>query len=126
MPEPAKRIKATIYHNTKCRKSNAALGLLLEQGVEVSIVNYLETALSSDLLKNLLCQLGIEAKALLRFGEPIAKELGIGIDDILDDDQWLAFMIHHPVLIERPIVVINNKAIIARPAERVLALIQNS
>ena len=119
-------IKATIYHNTKCSKSNAALGLLLEQGVDVSIVNYLETPLSSDLLKNLLSQLGIDAKNLIRFAEPTAKELGISIDDNRDENQWLAFMIQYPVLIERPIVVINNKAIIARPAERVFDLIRNS
>ena len=115
-------MNATIYHNTKCRKSIAALHLLLEQGVETSIVNYLETPLSLELLKTLLDQLGIEAKALIRFGEPVAKELGILFEDIRDDDQWLAFMIAHPILIERPIVVINNKAIIARPPQSALDL----
>ena len=115
-------MKATIYHNEKCTKSNAALSLLLEQGVDVSIVNYLETPLSLEWLKTLLGQLGIEAKGLIRFGEPIAKELGIGLDDNRDENQWLAFMIEHPILIERPIVVINDKAIIARPLERILEL----
>ena len=75
-----------------------------------------------ELLKTLLGQLGIEAKGLIRFGEPIAKELGIGLDDNRDENQWLAFMIEHPILIERPIVVINDKAIIARPLERILEL----
>ena len=75
-----------------------------------------------ELLKTLLDQLGIEARALIRFGEPVARELGIGFDDIRDDDQWLGFMITHPILIERPIVVMNNKAIIARPLQSALDL----
>ncbi len=119
-------MKATIYHNEKCTKSNAALSLLLEQGIDVSVVNYLETPLSLELLKKILGQLGIEARALIRFGEPVAKKLGIGFDNIRDDEQWLAFMIEHPILIERPIVVINNKAIIARPAERIFDLVRSS
>ena len=67
------------------------------------------------------CALPI-SKGLIRFGEPAAKELGITSDDIRDDDQWLAFMIEHPILIERPIIVINDTAIIARPLERILEL----
>ena len=117
---------AIIYHNTECTKSNAALSLLLEQGIDVSVVNYLGTPLSPHLLKTLLGQLGIEAKALIRFGEPAAKELGIGFDDIRDENQWLSFMAIHPVLIERPIVVINNKAVIGRLLESILGLIKNT
>lgn len=118
-------MKATIYHNTKCSISNAALALLREQGVDVSIVNYLETPLSSDQLIVLLGQLAIDAKILIRFGEPAAKELGIGFNDNRDENKWLAFMIECPALIERPIVLINNKAVIARPPERLLDLIRS-
>lgn len=126
MPAPAKPIKATIYHNKKCSKSNAALSLLLGQSADIDIVDYLETPLSLDLLKTLLGQLGMQAKDLIRFAEPIAKELGIASADIRNDDQWLAYMIEHPILIERPIVLIDNEAIIGRPADRILALIKNT
>ena len=114
---------ATIYHNSKCSKSNAALNLLLEHGVEVDIINYLETPLSLETLKNLIRQLGIEAKQLIRFGEPIAKELNLSIEDSRDQHTWLLMMQENPILIERPIVVMNNKAVVGRPPELVLNLI---
>ena len=110
-------LKAVIYHNTKCSKSNAALHFLLERGIQTNIINYLETPPSSETLKTLLNQLAIEAKALIRFGEPVAKELNLSIDDIRTEQEWVALMVQHSSLIERPIVVINNKAVIARPAE---------
>ena len=117
-------MKARIYHNSTCSKSNAAFNLLIEYGVEVEVINYLETPLHSESLITLLKQLGIEAKKLIRFGEPTAKALGITMDDIRDNDEWIAFMTEHPILVERPIVVINNKAVIARPPEILLDLIQ--
>ncbi|MEO6173069.1 MAG: arsenate reductase (glutaredoxin) [Arenimonas sp.] len=113
---------ATIYHNTKCSKSIAALNLLLEHGVEVDIVNYLETPLSLETLKNLIRQLDIEAKQLIRFAEPVAKELKLSINDSRDDNAWLLLMQKNPILIERPIVVSNNKTVIGRPPELVLNL----
>lgn len=114
---------ATIYHNTKCSKSNAALNLLLEHGVEVDVVNYLVTPLSLETLKNLIGQLGIEAKQLIRLGEPVAKELNVSIKDSRDEHAWLSLMQENPILIERPIVVMNNKAVVGRPLELVLNLI---
>jgi arsenate reductase len=119
------KLNAIIYHNTSCSKSNAVLNLLLEHGVRVSIVNYLETPLLHDQLKTLLDQIGIEAKALVRFGEPTAKELGLSSNDSRDETGWLALMAEHPILIERPIVVINNKAVVGRPPESVLGLFNN-
>lgn len=118
-------MKATIYHNSTCSKSNAAFNLLIEYGVEVEVINYLETPLSGKALFHLLEQLGIEAKKLIRFGEPVAKALGITADDLRDNDEWIAFMAEHPILVERPIVVIDNKAIIARPPEILLDLIHS-
>ena len=72
--------------------------------------------------KTLLAKPGIEASGFIRVGELIAKERGIGFNDIRDDDQWLAFMTQQPILIERPIVAVNNKADIARRLEQVLEL----
>ncbi len=118
-------MKATIYHNTKCSKSNAALNLLLERGIETDIVNYLDTPLSTEALEGLLKLLGLEARQIIRFNEPIANELSIAIDDSRNESEWLSLLADNPILIERPIVVVNGKAVIGRPAERVLELLQN-
>ena len=118
--------KATIYHNTNCSKSNAALNLLLEHGIETDIINYLETPLSSNALENLLMRLGLDAKQIIRFGEPLASELAIAIDDARDESEWISILAANPILIERPIVVINGKAVIGRPTERILGLLQGS
>jgi len=117
-------LKALIYHNSKCSKSNAALNLLLEHGVQVSTVNYLETPLSPTQLEILLSQLDIEAKSLIRFSEPLAQQLGLSITDIRDENEWLRLLAEYPILIERPIVVINGKAVIARPPGLALRLLQ--
>ena len=117
--------KATIYHNTKCSKSNAALNLLLEREIETAIVNYLETPLSVEALQNLLLQLDLEARQIIRFGEPITNELGISIDDNRNENEWLSILAANPILIERPIVAINGKAVIGRPAERILELLRD-
>lgn len=116
-------MKVTLYHNEKCSKSNAVLALLLQQGVSVERINYLETPFSSEQLQSLLKLLDIEAKSLIRFGEPIATELGIGRDDVRASSEWIAFMIQHPILMERPIIVLDNQAIIGRPPEKVLDII---
>ena len=117
--------KAVIYHNAKCSKSNAALNLLLEHGVEVEVIHYLDTPLSAAVLKVLLQQLDLDAKQLIRFGEPLAVELAIAIDDVRDESEWLSLLAHNPILIERPIVAVNGKALIGRPTERIFDLLQN-
>ena len=117
---------AVILHNSTCSKSNAALNLLQEHGVEVHVVHYLETPLSKADISLLLAQLGIDAKALIRFGEPVAKELGLSPDDSRSSGDWINLMVQHPVLIERPVVRIGNQAVIGRPLERVLDLLRNT
>ena len=74
--------KAVIYHNSTCSKSNAALNLLRDHDIEVDVVNYLETPLSKAAITALLSQLDIEAQALIRFNEPVAKDIGISAADI--------------------------------------------
>lgn len=109
-----------IYHNSRCSKSRAVLALL--EGRETEVVNYLDTPPDAAELEHLLKLLGIPARQLLRSGEAICKELGLA-DPALDDAALIAAMVAHPILIERPIVVANGKAVIGRPPENVHAIL---
>ena len=110
------------FHNPRCSKSRAALELLAEHGVQPRIVPYLEQAPDVIELKDLLRRLGLPARALLRTGEPEYTELGLD-DPSLSDETLLAAMHAHPRLIERPIFVHGERAVIGRPPERVLELL---
>jgi len=110
-----------IYHNPRCSKSRQTLALLQENGVEPEVVLYLDDAPTIDELKNLLTKLGISPMQLVRKGEAIWKEKFKGIE--LTDDEIIAAMIANPKLIERPIVVKNNKAVLGRAPENALELI---
>lgn len=111
-----------IYHNSRCSKSRATLALLQERGVDFEVVHYLDTPPAASELLVLLQQLGMRARDLLRSGEPEYRELGL--DDLsLNDQQLVDAMASHPRLIERPIVVAGDKAVIGRPPEAVLALL---
>ncbi len=112
----------TIYHNPRCSKSRQTLALIEEKGVEPEVVLYLETPPSAENLTELLKKLGISARQLLRKGEDAYKENNLK-DDSLDEAQLIEAMVKHPKLIERPIVVKGNKAILGRPPENVLELI---
>lgn len=112
----------TIYHNPRCSKSRQTLALIEEKGIEPEIVLYLETPPSSDTLNDLLGKLGISARQLLRKGEDAYKENNLK-DDSLSDGQLVAAMVEFPKLIERPIVVKGDKAVLGRPPENVLELI---
>ena len=113
---------ARLYHNPRCTKSRGALELLRERGIEPEVVLYLEQAPSVDELRMLATVLGTGARSLLRTGEPEYAELGLD-DPALDDEVLLAAMHAHPRLIERPIFVHDGRAVIGRPAERVLELL---
>lgn len=111
-----------IYHNNRCSKSRATLALLEERGCTCEVINYLETPPSVEELSQLLMQLGMTARELLRQGEPEFGELGL--DDLtLPETALLSAMAEHPRLIERPIVVANGKAKIGRPPESVLSIL---
>lgn len=116
-------MKARIYHNPRCSKSRATLGILEEQGVEHEVINYLDTPPSKNALKTILKQLGKEPQEIIRFGESVAKELGISKSDKRTKEEWIALMVAHPILIERPIVVVGEKAALGRPPEQVLSII---
>lgn len=101
-----------IYHNPRCQKSRVALAELEAGPWAVTVKEYLKESPSAKELKVLCAQLGIKPLALIRKKEPLFKELYQGKE--LSDAQWLQAMEQHPVLIERPIVVKDGKAIVAR------------
>jgi len=109
----------TIYHNPRCSKSRQTLQLIENAGSGVETVLYLETPLSEADIKGLLRKLGFEsARQLMRTGEAIYKELGLKSEQ--DESRLIAAMAAHPKLIERPIVVKDEQAILGRPPENVL------
>lgn len=113
--------KITIWHNPRCSKSRQALSLLEENGCEKEVVNYLELTPSKKELKNLLSMLGISARELMRTKEDLYKELDLKNEN--DEEKLIDAMAENPKLIERPIVIKNGKAIIARPPEKALELL---
>lgn len=110
-----------IYHNPRCSKSRAALALLQDAGLEPDIIEYLKTPPTRDALAALVKQLGIKPAELLRRGETIFREHYA--DRHLDDDDALDAMVAHPILIERPIVIVGERAVLGRPPERVRELL---
>lgn len=112
----------TIYHNPRCSKSRQTLALLEEQGVQPSIVKYLETPPSVAQLQEILTLLALAPRQLMRVKEAEYKALGLD-DESLSNEALIAAMIATPKLIERPIVLANGKAAIGRPPENVLAIL---
>ncbi|PRD18774.1 UNVERIFIED_CONTAM: yfgD [Trichonephila clavipes] len=112
----------TLYHNPRCSKSRGALELLEARGLSPTVVRYLDTPPSAEELRTLLDKLGIAARQLLRTGEDEYKELGLA-DVSLSDEQLIAAMANHPKLIERPILIAGERAVIGRPPEKVLELL---
>ena len=110
-----------IYHNPRCSKSRQTLALLQERGIEPEQVLYLETPPAPAELRRLLKRLNMTARDLLRKGEAEFRELNLS-DNALSESQLIDAMSSHPRLIERPIVVMGDKAIIGRPPEKVLEL----
>lgn len=111
-----------LMHNPRCSKSRAALQLLQANGVAFAVRPYLEQPPTRDELRVLLAQLGIGARELLRSGEAEYEALGLA-DPSLDDAALIDAMTAHPRLIERPVFVHGQRAVIGRPPERVLALL---
>ncbi|NWD70223.1 arsenate reductase (glutaredoxin) [Pseudomonas gingeri] len=112
----------TLYHNPRCSKSRGALELLQGRGLTPSVVLYLETPLDAAQLKELLGKLGIGARQLLRTGEDEYKQLNLA-DTQLSETQLIAAIAAHPKLMERPILVAGDKAIIGRPPENLLEIL---
>lgn len=111
-----------IYHNPRCGKSRQTLQLLQERGVELEVIEYLKTPPSAKELNDILQKLGMEPRELMRKNEADYKASGLD-DQTLDRQTLINGMVDHPILIERPIVVANDKAAIGRPPEAVLAIL---
>jgi len=115
-------MSVTIYHNPRCSKSREALSLLRDQGVEPEIVEYLKDPPNAQVLSDLLNQLGLEPRALMRRKEAEYAELGLD-DPALSREALIEAMVTHPRLIERPIVVKGGKAALGRPPQAVLEIL---
>ena len=112
----------TIYHNPRCSKSRQTLELLEDNNIEPEIILYLENPPSEEKLTELIELLGINPRDLLRKGEEEYKAHNLRDESIKGED-IIKIMTENPKLIERPIVISKNKAIIGRPPENVLKLI---
>lgn len=114
----------TIYHNPACGTSRNTLALIRNSGVEPEIVEYLKTPPSKERLQQLLAGMGLGARDLLRQKGTPFDELGLA-DPQWTDDELLNFVVQHPILMNRPVVVTPLGAKLCRPSEVVLELLAN-
>jgi arsenate reductase len=112
----------TIYHNPRCSKSRQTLALIKERGVTPNVALYLEFPLTVSDVQELLSKLDMCARDIIRKGEDAYKEKGLS-DTSLSEEALIQIIADHPKLLERPIVVKGDKAIMGRPPENVLALL---
>jgi arsenate reductase len=110
-----------IYHNPRCSKSRETLKIIQDKDAAVEIVEYLNDIPTASTLKGLLEKLGIEASQIIRKTEPAYKENFKG--KVMSNEEWIEAMVKFPKLIERPIVVKGDKAVLGRPPENVLKLL---
>ena len=115
-------MKVKIYHNPRCSKSRQTLEILNRKNLDIDIVEYLKSPLDINEISNLLKKLGYTARDLLRKGEDVYKSENLS-DKSLTEDFLIDMMSKNPILIERPIVVSNGKAVIGRPPEKVLEIL---
>jgi arsenate reductase len=113
--------KLIVYHNARCSKSREALALLTEKGIETEVVEYLKTPLTKKVLKNLLMKLNLKPIDIIRTNEDIFKKKFKGKN--FKDEEWIQILIENQTLLQRPIVVDEYKAVIARPPESVLEFV---
>lgn len=105
----------TIYHNPRCSKSRRAVQLAQAANAEIDVIEYLKHPLDATQLAQIIVWLGGDARLLMRKSEAIYKELKL--DDVQAQNTLIAAMAAHPILMERPLVVSDNRALIARPPE---------
>lgn len=116
-----KKEKITIWHKSSCAKSCEVMKVMKSAGVLPEVFEYLLTPPTEEELKSVLKKLGIPAEELIRKKEKIYKEKFEGKK--MTEEKWIKAMVKHPILIERPILVKGNKAIVGRPTERVFEII---
>lgn len=111
-------MNVTILHNPRCSKSRQTLKLLKERGIEPDVIEYLSAPPTADQLREILNLLAMEPRDLMRASEPIYDDLGLG-DANLDRDALIQAMVDNPILIQRPIVISDGKAVLGRPPENI-------
>jgi arsenate reductase (glutaredoxin) len=112
----------TVYEKPTCTTCRSLAALLTERGIDFERVNYHVEPLPEAKIRELLAKAGIPAREALRTREPLVAELGLDRDDVTDDE-LVPLMAEHPQLLQRPIVERGDRAVLARPVERVLALL---
>ncbi len=115
-------MKAKIYHNPRCSKSRQTLEILKKNNIDIEVIEYLKFPLDKNQISDLLKKLNLSARELLRRGEEIYRKENLSNKDFADEF-LIDAMVKNPILIERPIVTFNNRAIIGRPPEKVLEII---
>ena len=110
-----------VYEKRTCTTCRRLAELLAERGIDFERVEYHVEGLPEDKLRELLGKAGLRPIDVLRRREPLVDELGI--DDAIGDDELIALMVEHPVLVQRPIVERGDRAVLARPPEKVLELL---
>ncbi len=113
---------ATIYHNPRCSKSRQTLDILRAKNIDIEIVLYLKDQMSAADLTSVLQKLNLAPSQLIRRNETDFKDLALDAISVTEQQLFEA-MLKHPILIERPIVVVDTKAVIGRPPENVLGLL---
>ena len=111
-----------IFHNPSCSKSRGALSILVDNGIDASVTEYLKTPPDRATLERIVQSIGDEPSALVR-KDNYFKELGLAADDYITEAQVVALLLEHPKLMERPVVIVKGRGVIARPPERVLELL---
>ncbi|MFZ5554698.1 MAG: arsenate reductase (glutaredoxin) [Bacteroidota bacterium] len=109
-----------VYHNPRCSKSRCVIQLLKKKKIKFSVVKYLQETPTEAELKKVLMKLNLKPFDIIRQKEKYFQERLLGLK--LKDNEWIKVMIQNPELIERPIIVKGNKAVIGRPAEKVFEL----
>ena len=113
----------TIYEVSSCSTCAKLSALLAERGVEYDGIEYHEVGISEEAIRELLRKSGLSPRDVLRVREPLVGELGLLDGDGVSDDELIAAIAAHPKLLQRPIAVRGERALLARPVERVLELL---
>jgi arsenate reductase len=116
-------LPVTIYHNPNCGTSRNVLAMIRAAGYEPTIVDYLKTGWTRELLESLMAAMSARPRDIMRDKGTPAAELGL-LDPAVSDERILAAMLEHPILVNRPIVVTPKGVALARPSEKVFALLE--
>ena len=116
-------MRLKILHNPRCSKSRQTLSILKDNSVDVEIIEYLKETPTRETIEEIIQLLNINPGDLLRKGEAVYKEKNLSKDD-LSDDEIITLMLENPILIERPILVSNDEAVVGRPPELIKSMLK--